>query len=129
MNDATQDRLDDGVTSITPSADTLGRTSCKRGHPLTSENIRVRRGRRAGHRECLTCYRIGIAGRDRSGAPNDPVANMVRSIRRIADRRFLVASKSGDIITLTRCGRTEFTGTVVATHQWLTGPIRTGVTA
>jgi hypothetical protein len=49
-----------------PTAINAAKTHCINGHELTPDNIRKRTGKRATHRECLTCHREYQARREAS---------------------------------------------------------------
>ena len=101
-----------------------GPTLCSNGHELNVENLRNRTGTRhregdrAGHRECLACYRAS-AHRPRVGLPNDPAANQIRNIRKRAARLGYKVAKQGDELTITNRGVVVFAGTAVQGEYWV----------
>lgn len=95
------------------------RRSCKKGHLLTPDNVRRRSGERAGHRECLTCYRDDHAARDRRTAANDVEQNRIRNIRKQVDRSGLILSKQGVVVTVLDTAGTELvSGSIDEVERW-----------
>lgn len=87
---------------------------CKNDHQLTSDNIRKRRGGRAKHRECLTCYTDAV-----SRAHSHANVNRVRMIRRSAAQQGFTTSKNGVSVTITDRGTVVFAGTIDDAEKWV----------
>lgn len=81
---------------------TSAKTHCLRGHELTEGNVRARTGARAGHRECLICYRASSAARGRRtrAATDQSLANRRRLVRTRTKRMDLRLVQNGTTLTL-----------------------------